>query len=301
VSDLRRYRSIQELARLLRQGPVRRSPLVPIQPHGGRRPFFCVHPVSGSVLCYADLAAALGTDRPFHAFEAVGDADEEPQESIEAMAQRYVREVRRVQPDGPYLLGGWSMGGLVAHEMARQLAAQEAHVALVAVLDSWANAADAVRSSVAGGVGVDGHDGHVALRDGLGSDLGLPPEALAWLVEETPPHDAEAQLAAVLEQVSQGDLGPHDGPGLQRRLRRVASHVAALRSYEPPPSAVRLLVLESEGSRRVRQGGLGWDALSSDPVRQVVPGDHDTMLRPPHVALVAERLRAALDEVDPAG
>ncbi|WP_437680998.1 phosphopantetheine-binding protein [Sorangium sp. So ce131] len=81
--------------------------LAPLQPAGQGTPFFCVHPASGPVLCYADLARHLGKDRPFHAIQARGlDDDGEPDDRIEIMAARYLEALRAVQPTGPYLLGG---------------------------------------------------------------------------------------------------------------------------------------------------------------------------------------------------
>ncbi|MEA2691482.1 MAG: hypothetical protein QOJ16_869, partial [Acidobacteriota bacterium] len=88
------------------------SPLVPLTARdaaAGRQPFFCIHPVGGSVFCYRELAAALGPGQPFLALQARGlSAGEPPFERIEEMAAAYVEAVRATQPAGPYLLGGWS-------------------------------------------------------------------------------------------------------------------------------------------------------------------------------------------------
>ncbi|HKI01152.1 MAG TPA: non-ribosomal peptide synthetase, partial [Thermoanaerobaculia bacterium] len=111
--------------------------LVEIQPAAGsdRRPLFLVHAVGGSVLSYAGLARALGAGQPVWGLQAPS-AEELPAVTLEALAARYVAGVRRVQPAGPYQLGGWSMGGTVAYEMARQLTAAGEAVALVAMIDS---------------------------------------------------------------------------------------------------------------------------------------------------------------------
>ncbi len=131
--------TVERLASLLRQEAGTWTPLVPIQRNGSRRPFFCVHPVGGNVLCYAELARELGPDQPFYGLEARGlTGEEEPCETIEAMASLYVAAVRAVQPEGPYLLGGWSMGGVIAFEMARQLQQRGEQVELLALIDSYA-------------------------------------------------------------------------------------------------------------------------------------------------------------------
>jgi aspartate racemase len=136
--------TVAHLAHLARQAQDARPPsaLVAIQPGGHRAPFFCVHPAGGSVLCYAELARGLGAGQPFYGLQARGiDDGQPPQARIEDMAAGYVAAIRAAQPDGPYLLGGWSLGGVVAFEMARQLTAQGHAVALLALFDSLAPAA----------------------------------------------------------------------------------------------------------------------------------------------------------------
>jgi thioesterase domain-containing protein len=110
--------------------------LVPIRPAGDRPPLFLVHPGGGGVLCYAGLARALGPDQPCYALRASGlEAGEPRLRTVEGMAQRYLEEVRAVRPHGPYVLAGWSTGGMVAYEMARR----DGDAALVALLDTAAS------------------------------------------------------------------------------------------------------------------------------------------------------------------
>lgn len=115
------------------------SPLVRLGgAQGQRTPFFCVHAIGGAVFSYIELAQSLGPEQPFYALQARGlDGRGEPFEDIEQMAAEYVRAIRTVQPEGPYRLGGWSFGGVVAFEMARQLREAGARVDLLALLDSW--------------------------------------------------------------------------------------------------------------------------------------------------------------------
>src|SRR5262249_5672460 len=133
--------TIADLAENLRQPvePRVATPLVALQPAGAARPFFCVHPAGGIAYCFLELAQRLGGDRPFYAFQAAGlEGDAEPFDSLERMAAHYIDAMRAVQPAGPYHLGGWSLGGLVAYEMARQLTAPGQPVATLAVLDAHA-------------------------------------------------------------------------------------------------------------------------------------------------------------------
>ncbi|MCZ0900911.1 thioesterase domain-containing protein, partial [Microcoleus sp. HI-ES] len=98
------------------------SPLVAIKPRGKNPPFFCVHPIFGVVFPYVELAFGLGENQPFYGLQPKGiDGESSPLTSIEDMAADYIAALRTVQPKGPYFLGGWSFGGLVAFEMAQQL------------------------------------------------------------------------------------------------------------------------------------------------------------------------------------
>ncbi|MFN2576061.1 MAG: amino acid adenylation domain-containing protein [Pyrinomonadaceae bacterium] len=114
------------------------SSLVPIQPRGARPPFFCVHAVGGNVLEYYDLARKLPSDQPFYGLQSRGLNDgDAPDERIDVMAAHYIKELREVQENGPYFLGGRSLGGIIAYEMACQLRAQGHEVGLLALLDSY--------------------------------------------------------------------------------------------------------------------------------------------------------------------
>jgi acyl-CoA synthetase (AMP-forming)/AMP-acid ligase II/acyl carrier protein len=118
-----------------RQGPS--GCIVPIQPRGTRPPFFCVHHVEGEILSLRNLARRLGDDQPFYGIQAVGiDGRQAPLTRIEDMAAHYIGEIRKFQPTGPYYLGGYSMGGIVAYEMVKQLKAQGVD-AFLALIDTY--------------------------------------------------------------------------------------------------------------------------------------------------------------------
>jgi acyl carrier protein len=112
--------------------------LVPIQPRGDRPSFFCVHDGNGQVLNYRDLSRFLGKSQPFYGIQCRGlDGEEEPFTRIDDMAAHYVREIRKVQPSGPYYLGGYSFGGRVAFVMAQHFRAAGQDVALLALFDTY--------------------------------------------------------------------------------------------------------------------------------------------------------------------
>jgi amino acid adenylation domain-containing protein len=136
LSALFRGATVERLAALVRHAPTSDPVLVAIQPRGARPPLFCVHPVGGSVLCYAELARQLGPEQPCFGLQAPELAGGAPLPRVEDRARTYIAAVRRVQPAGPYRLGGWSMGAVVAFEMAQQLTRQGEAVDLLALLDA---------------------------------------------------------------------------------------------------------------------------------------------------------------------
>lgn len=131
--------NIEQLAEVLRQqgSTTSWSSLVAIQPQGSKTPFFCIHAVGGNVLSYYELASYFAPDRPFYGLQARGlDGKEPPLTRIEDMAAHYIKEILELQPQGPYLLGGHCMGGLIAFEMAQQLVKAGHKVDLVALFDT---------------------------------------------------------------------------------------------------------------------------------------------------------------------
>jgi amino acid adenylation domain-containing protein len=114
------------------------SSLVAIKPNGSKPPFFCVHGLGGNVLEFSDLARHLDDDQPFYGLQSQGLDGKHPLlASVEDMAAHYVTEMRELQPVGPYLIGGRSLGGTIAFEMARQLRAEGQEIGLLALLDTY--------------------------------------------------------------------------------------------------------------------------------------------------------------------
>jgi amino acid adenylation domain-containing protein len=112
--------------------------LVPIQTGISGSPFFCVHGVGGGVLGYRDLVKAMGENHPFYGLQAIGQDNLEICDlSIEAMASRYIDAMRSFQAHGPYRIGGYCFGGIVAYEMACQLEKQGEKVSLLAIFEGF--------------------------------------------------------------------------------------------------------------------------------------------------------------------
>ncbi|WP_225727963.1 non-ribosomal peptide synthase/polyketide synthase [Nocardia sp. JCM 34519.1] len=154
--------------------------LLALRPSGSLAPLFCVHPIGGVSWSFAGLAAYLD-DRPIYGLQspALTSPGAVP-DSIEDWAARYVAEIRAVQPDGPYHLLGWSLGGVLAHAMAVRLQDAGAEVALLAVMDSYLDAAEA---------------SDVPVAELLGGLLGADAAAV-----DLPADPTRAELAAALPE-----------------------------------------------------------------------------------------------------
>ena len=128
---------IAKLDRGRRSGPRTFDPVVALRTSGDRPPLFLVHPIGGNVLCYLNLVKHLPADQPVYALQAAGaEPGATPLRTMSDLAASYIAAIRRVRPHGPYNLGGWSFGGYVAVEMARQLADEE--LARLILLDTIA-------------------------------------------------------------------------------------------------------------------------------------------------------------------
>jgi aspartate racemase len=130
--------TIEQLATYLRTPEGNAFPtLIAVQPAGTQPPVFCVHGGAGTTYYLRKLAQYLGNDQPVYGLESEGlDGKPMRRTRVEDMAAHYISEIRRIQPQGPYYLGGYCFGGFVAYEMARQLQSQGQAVALVALLNA---------------------------------------------------------------------------------------------------------------------------------------------------------------------
>jgi amino acid adenylation domain-containing protein len=311
--------TVLDQANLLRSPAPRSrvwSPLVAIQPEGTRPPFFCVHPAGGVVYCFHDLARLLGVDRPFYAFQSAGlDDDRAPFARVEEMAACYVAAMREARPEGPYDLGGWSLGGVVAFEMARQLRAQGQEVGTLALFDAWAPSGSppvipaplrAVAHEVAAlellgprGEGDDPLDDMLVLAEFAGDLAGNFGGNVKTLIGYLRGLDPDARRDYLLksfklDQVYYLETGPER---IGRFLRVLRSNLLAVVRYEPEayPGRVDLFRAKAKG-RGATDPSMGWEPLAGGDVAiHTIPGDHAGILKPPGVAVLAEALRTVLE------
>lgn len=287
--------SVAEMARAI-DDDRRASCLVPLRPTGRLSPFFCVHAHVGQVLDYASLARRMDPERPFYALQAQGlDGRDELLTTIEEMATQYVREIRRVEPEGPYLLGGYCFGTLVALEMAQQLVADGRSVDLIALIDPDPVAAPGSRLTQpreAPRARAARHLRRVAAL-GFGESLSYASLRL-WYVLRSLPGQLRPRLLSALWPLV----------GFRRRLLPrslwssgfLALHTRAAARYRPRPCSARGVLLYADAAEPVGDGADGgWAQLFSGglALRHIPCGRHEILIEP-NVRLLARELDAAL-------
>jgi thioesterase domain-containing protein/aryl carrier-like protein len=257
--------------------PERWTPLVPLQTRGRKTPFFCVHPIGGNVMCFRTLAQQLKAERPFWGLQAPGvDGICSPETTVEALARQYVRAIRTVQPRGPYMLGGWSFGAIVAYEMACQLRSEGDRVAALVAIDA------AIQYSFGVVINMFPNDG-----------VGL------WGFLRKP---LEEQIAAFRERLGSSQLLP---PGAndetaRRIFHNCEVHIRAALDYAPPDydGSLTLFSAQVPCIRPRRTPLQEWKSLCRQVEQVEIPGDHFTMMKPPHIETLAIHLRTCLDRSD---
>ncbi|MBW4613344.1 MAG: amino acid adenylation domain-containing protein [Desmonostoc vinosum HA7617-LM4] len=289
--------TIEKLAELLRSSNEVdfTSPIIPIQPQGNKRPFFCIHPAGGHVFCYVNLARYLGTEQPFYGLQAQGfNGTKEPLTTIEEMASLYIQAIQTVQPQGPYQIGGWSFGGVVAYEIAQQLVQQGEEISLLAVLDSYvpillekAKKIDdaylvGVLSRVFGGM--------------FGRDNLVEPEEISHL-------NVEEKINYIIEKARQVKIFP---PAVQQQNNRrildvLVGTLKATYAYKRRLYPGKVTVFRAtEKHIMAPDPTLVWvelfSVLAANEIEICkVTGHHYSFVLEPHVQVLAERLKTYLD------
>ena len=292
LAALFRGATVEGLADILRRNSLSETPssLVPIQPGGNKRPLFLVHPAGGHVFPFISLAQCLGPDQPCYGLQARGvELGQMPHARIEDMAACYIDAIQTAQPEGPYLLGGWSMGGEIAFEMAQQLHARGQSVALLALLDARAPTPE------------DNH-GDEDFEAGLLADvvryfgMSLDSSELLAVIPQ------DELLERIMEEGKRAGLIPADIEASQahRLIELCKSDFRASRNYVPHRYPGRLTLFKaSEDLSGNRLGPtLGWSDWAEGGVDvQSVPGNHATMVYKPNVETLAAKLAACIEQV----
>jgi amino acid adenylation domain-containing protein len=130
--------TVEELAKVLQKEDQSElwSTLIPIQPDGKKPPLYCVHGADGNVLVFQNLVEYLDSEQPLYGLQPPRLDQQDCLNQVEDIATEYIRHIRNFQPEGPYYLAGFSVGGVIIFEMAQQLLAQGQEVALLALFDT---------------------------------------------------------------------------------------------------------------------------------------------------------------------
>jgi amino acid adenylation domain-containing protein len=294
LASLLRNATIESLAQIISDeaGLPGARTLVEIQPLGSRPPFFCVHSSSGDVLRFVNLTRYLGMDQPFYSFLARGlkSHHEEPFSRIEDMAAHYVQVAQELQPEGPYRLGGWSFGGLVAYEMAQQLRQRNQEVSLLAMFDAhtWGtnrrqDKTDAELSAY--------------LLAGVVENLEMPYEQFKQL-------DPDEQIDTLLAQIEKTTPMHSEFARQQARtyVKVSQTNMRILGDYIPAPYEGKITVFctdtTKEFSQYAQDPTLGWGQLTKAVEIFHVPGTHNTMMNLPHAETLAGLLGDCLNRLN---
>ena len=279
--------TVEQQSLLLKQEkpPLLWSSLVPIQPNGSKLPLFAVHGLYGDVLFYRDLVQHLGSDQPFYGLQAQG-LDQQPHGTrIEEMAAHYLKEIQTLQPEGPYLLTGYSLGGLIAFEMAQQLHQQGQTIALLALLDTW----------------------NLCRYEHLSYFKKLPRHRRMFLhLQNLLQMPMKDQVTYAVEKVK-ARLTQYWTPKqalCEEKLSRqaiVEKNQAASINYVPQTYQGRVALFAIEETEldfyEYFEPDLGWGKLALEGVEfYQVPGEHLTMMAEPHVQQLAEQLKDCIEK-----
>ncbi|HEY0736992.1 MAG TPA: amino acid adenylation domain-containing protein, partial [Herpetosiphonaceae bacterium] len=282
--------TIEQLAQTLRQEPVQQpeSPLVALQSGGVKPPLVFIHPIGGSITSYLNLARYLDREQPFYAAQSPMLMGADPAATIEALAARYIDELKQLRPQGPYRLGGWSFGGIVAFEMAQQLSAHGDEVEQLVLLDTYLP--EPQRQLTA-------DDAQLLLsfcRDvarSLGKQFPITYADLAAL-------EPESRLAYAFDRARELRLIPADlsAAYLQMLFDVYRTHLKLLQAYVPRSySGSVMLFRADEQLANGIDAAEGWAAyLTGRFVCRETPGDHYSLLQASNGAALAEAMNDVL-------
>ncbi|MCB9878130.1 MAG: SDR family NAD(P)-dependent oxidoreductase [Planctomycetes bacterium] len=258
--------------------------VVPIQTDGTRPNLFLVHGAGGNVLGFRELSHYFGKDQPLYGLQARGvDGKQPPHETIAEMARAYLAEVREVQPHGPFFLGGYSGGGVIAYEMAQLLRSAGEAVAFVGMIDSWCP--QLPRRGKVGRAVL--HLGRLAKRGPM-----YPLRILRTKIERwNAARDTERARA-------EGGPLPQEKRGFE--VQFAFENAFVQHTVQPYDGRVWLFRAEDQqhGTRYIVDDQLGWAPFARGGLEVVTcPGNHFTMCTEPNVQVLCRQMMSAIDAV----
>lgn len=279
--------TVVQFATILRQ--EQRSPtwssLVKIASRGSKTPLFCIHPIGGNVLEYYPLADLLGLEQPIYGIQSQGlDGIQAPLTQIEAMAASYINEIKTVQPDGPYLLVGYSFGGLIAFEIAHQLASQSEKVNLLALLDTESPNLLDVRPSLFPTVSI--HLQNLQQLNIQEKIQYVKDRIVFWLMYQ---NRANSQKEFLLDHWPV-DLPPEYLNVLETNFQAGENYIGKF--Y---PGKITLFRSSIQPINQALHPDLGWGDLADAVEIHDVRGHHSNLLKEPCINVLARQLKLCID------
>ncbi|HVV12814.1 polyketide synthase [Amycolatopsis sp.] len=292
ISELFEHPTIERMAAHLREEEHGGSPLRVLRGQGSKTPLFFFHPGGGDTGVYAQLTQLLDPAVPVYGFDRL-----EGISSVEERVRRYLPELRKVQPHGPYRLAGWSFGGFLAFEMAQQLHAAGQRVEVLALIDSIIPLPNETGLSDVELTELRFERFGEFLEASYGRKIDLPYQLLARL-------DDEGQVQVVVDTMrAEGLVNGAVSDAILNHQRTSLLDTRSLERYQPSrydgPVSFFSAAEQTPGGLRDhrfdrRDPARGWDAVCSDLDVMRVPGHHLSLLDPPHVDEIGSRLNGIL-------
>lgn len=290
LAALFRKPTVRQLAELLDHPPAETATIVPLSLEGSGAPLFCIHPAGGTVFCYRELAQRLAGYCPVYGVQARGvDGTEKPHASLAEMASDYAEAIHGAVAAGPIHLAGWSLGGNIAQEVARQLHSRGRRVETLALLDAGL---------------VEDRD-QVREEDFLPLIAALFPGQDHCSLDQLRTQSPEQQLDYFVTQAAKAGIVPERSESIGTHVFEVfQANIKVVHEHQVRPHGGPLLLIrpadQMKTAPRFEDPTLGWDRFTDRVDIQHVPGDHAHMLQPPAVDRIAEILRQQLSAAPPA-
>jgi amino acid adenylation domain-containing protein len=277
--------TIAELANVMRTGDTHDwSPLVLLKPGDRSSPLFCVHPIGGNLFDYYTLSKKLDHQGSIYGLQPRGiDGKQQPIDRIEAMASYFIQAMQTIQPQGPYFIIGYSFGGIVAFDIARQLTEQGEKVAFLGLVD--------IRCPVIPELATPFREWIDVQYDRM-QKLTLK-EQFQYFFDKVFNPKSQVYRDEVVATLSDLDIFT---PELVKVLD---CNIRAAKEYQPQVFAGNATLFWSEYQNRYikKHPTLGWGNLVADGLDlQQIPGSHTTLMKEPHVRVFAEKLRLSIEE-----
>ncbi|KAB8317793.1 amino acid adenylation domain-containing protein [Tolypothrix campylonemoides VB511288] len=264
------------------------SSLVAIQPNGSKPPLFFMHPMGGEILCYRPIAMYLGSDQPVYGLQPRGLDGKQPLLTrVEDMAALYIQEMQTIQPKGPYSIGGYSFGGIVALEIAQQLHRQGEKVAILAMIDT----------------SVPGSEKRLPFINRVFEHVNnFRQQGLAYLQQKLVGwrewgtyhiRHKYMHLLGISEPLPEGD----------NHIDILGANHQAQSQYIFQEYPGRMILLRTDDKEREEATGMqydplfGWGEFITGGIDVYhIPGSHYTLLEEPNVRMLAEKLKLCLEK-----